>query len=190
MLRVFRPASTHHLEAEFVVLVDGADLLRVLLLGQLRQPGAHLVVVGHRERVLQPVERLVHLARRGHRQEVDDVLLELDRHRRVVLRGADVAGDDEDLVLVDQLLRGQHRAPRVVAVVLGDQLELAAVDAALLVDLVDAQQHALPHGLAEGGHRARQVLDRADQDLVLADALLLCLGAAGQDGKRRGSGDE
>ena len=53
----------------------------------------------------------------------------------------------EDLVLVHQLLRGQHRLLGVVARVLDDQLDLAAVDAALLVDLVDAQRMPLRAGL-------------------------------------------
>jgi hypothetical protein len=36
------------------------------------------------------VERLVHFARRRHREEVDHVLLELHRHGGQVLRRADV----------------------------------------------------------------------------------------------------
>jgi hypothetical protein len=85
-------------------------------------------------------------------------------------------GIDEHLVLVDQLLRGEHGLLRVVAVVLDDQLELAPVHAALFVGLFDTQHHALAHGLAEGRNRPRQVLDGTDQDLVLADALRLRLG--------------
>ena len=59
----------------------------------------------------------------------------------------------------------------IVGRILDEQPELAAVDAALLVDLVDAQQHPGAGLLAEPGDRARQVLDRAEHDLVLADAL-------------------
>ena len=171
---VFSPASAprSHLQAELVVLVDGADLLGALVLDHLGQGDAHLVVVGGGERVLQPVERLVHLARRGDREEVDHVLFELHRHRGVVLRRADVADHGEDLVLVDQLLRRQHGLLGVVAGVLDDQPELAAVDAALLVDLVHPQQHAVAHLLAEAGQRTGQVLDRAEHDLVLAHALV------------------
>jgi chaperonin GroEL (HSP60 family) len=47
------------------------------------------------------------------------------------------------------------------------------VDAALLVEFVDAQLHAVARLLAEARQRARQVLDGADADLVLAHALLL-----------------
>jgi hypothetical protein len=130
-----------------------AHLLGALVLDHLGQHHAHLVVVRHRERVLQLVVRLVHLARRGHRHEVDDVLLELHRHRRQVRARADVRHHHEDLVLVDQLLRRQHRTLGVVGRVFDDQLDLAAVDAALLVDLVHAQHHAQACLLAERGDR-------------------------------------
>jgi hypothetical protein len=42
-----------------------------------------------------------------------------------------------------------------------------------LVDLIDAHLHAVAQRLAEAGQRARQVLDGADHDFVLADAHLL-----------------
>jgi hypothetical protein len=142
-----------------------------LSLIRLRQGHAHLVVVARAAGELELVHRLGHLARRGHREEVDHVLLELHRHRRVVRRRADVGHHREDLVLVDELLRRQHGLLRVVGRVLDQQPDLAAVDAALLVELVHAQQHALAHLLAEARDRARQVLDRAEHDLVLADAL-------------------
>jgi hypothetical protein len=87
------------------------------------------------------VERLVHLPCRRDGQEVDDVLLELHRHRGVVLGGADVARHHEDLVLVDQFLSRQDRALGVVGRVLDQELQLAAMHAALLVELVDAQHH-------------------------------------------------
>jgi hypothetical protein len=131
------------------------------------------------------VERLVHLARGGEGQKLIDVLLELHRHGRIVLRRADVAGHDEDLVLVHQLLGGQHGLLRVIARVFDQQLDLAAVDAALLVDLVHPQLHAVARLLAVAGQRAGQILDRADTDFVLADALLGC-GRAGQRPQRRG----
>jgi hypothetical protein len=180
--------TAQHLQAELVVLVDRAQLLGALLLGQLRQRDAHLVVVGGGERELHAVVGLIHLARRGHREEVGHVLLELDRHRRVVLRRADVAHHDEDLVLVHQLLRRQHRALGVVAGVLDQQLDLAAVHAALLVELIDAQVHAQADLLAVAGQRAGQVLDGADDDLVLGDALPLRMGQRRKDGSSRGGG--
>ncbi|MNY77727.1 hypothetical protein D3C86_2177290 [compost metagenome] len=62
-----------------------------------------------------------------------------------------MADHGEDLVLVHQLLRGQHGAARVVGGVFHQQLDLAPVDAALLVDLVHAQHHAQAHLLAKAG---------------------------------------
>ena len=168
--------AAHHLQPELVVLVHGADLLGAFVLDHLWHGGAHLVEVSGGEGIFEPVERLVHLARRCHGEEVDHVLLELHRHGRHVLRRADVADHGEDLVLVDQLLRCQHSLLRVVSRVFDDQLDLAAIDATLLVDLVDPQQHAQPHLLAETGDRARQVLDRTQRDLALADTLIGVLG--------------
>ena len=136
--------------------------------------------------------RLVHLARGGDGEEVDDVLLELHRHGGHVLRGAQVADHREDaVVLADQLLRRQHRLLRVVAGILDQQLELAAVHAAQLVGLFDGQLHAVADLLAVGGQRTRQVLDGAHGDLVLADALLLGSGrAGGGEAERGGQGRE
>ena len=84
-----------------------------------------------------------------------------------LLRRAEVAGHHEDAVLVDQLLGREHGLARVVGGVLDQQADLAAVDAALLVDLVDAHLHAGARLLAEARRRAGKVLDRADHDLVL-----------------------
>ena len=65
-------AAAHDFQAEFVVLVEGADLLRVLVLDQLGQRRPDLVVVGREERELEPVERLVHLARGRVHQTLND----------------------------------------------------------------------------------------------------------------------
>jgi hypothetical protein len=57
--------AAHHLQAELVVLVDGAHLLGALFLHQARRAGARLVVVGHAEGELEvAVGLLEHLARR------------------------------------------------------------------------------------------------------------------------------
>ena len=46
------------------------------------------------------------------------------------------------------------------------------MDAALLVDLVDAQLHAVARLLAVAGQRAGQILDGAQRDLGLGNTLL------------------
>ena len=162
-----------------------ADLLGALVLDHVLGSDAHLVVVGRRERVLEPVQRLVHLARRGEREEVEHVLLELDRHRRDVLRRADVADHGEDLVLVDQLLRRQHGLLRVVAVSSTISLSLRPLMPPCSLISSTRMQHAVAHLLAEAGERAGQVLDRADDDLVLGHALRLRQRLAARRAKSR-----
>ena len=123
------------------------------------------------------MEGVVHLARRGHREEVDDVLLELDGHRRHVLCRTDVAEHGEHLVLVHQLLGRQGRLARVVGRILDDELELATVHTALLVHLVHSQQQPVAHLLTKPCDRAGKILNRAEQHLALAHALSgLCPG--------------
>ena len=70
---------------------------------------------------------------------------------------ADVAGDDDvDLVLVDRALEGANRIRRGGVVVVGDDLDLAAVDAALGVDFI-------------GGHLGRLRDRRAGDGLGFGD---------------------
>ena len=79
---------------------------------------------------------------------------------------ADLDDAGEDLVLLDQLGHDRRRLVRVVRVVLGDQLQLVAVDATVGVDLVEVDLEALGDR-AEGGQRPG--LGHADPDLeVLA----------------------
>jgi len=99
-----------------------------------------------------------------------------------------MAGHDEDLVLIDEFLRRQHRLLGVVARILDLQHDAAPVHPALLVELVHAQLHARPHLLAIARQRPGQVLDRAHGDLGLADALRLRLSHAG--GQREAGKEE
>ena len=131
------------------------------------------------------MERLVHFTRRRDREEVDDVLLELNWHGRHVLRRANVAHHHENLVLVDQFLGSQHGLLGVVGGVFHQDLELAPVDATLFVDFVHRQQHPQTGLLAKAGNRTGQVLDGSEQNFILAHALLgagnaSCQGERGQ----------
>ena len=72
-------------------------------------------------------------------------------------RRADRADQREDLVLLDQPGGLGDRAIGIVAIVPADQFELAAVHAALGVDLGEGGEDALPHALAE---RRRRTLER------------------------------
>jgi hypothetical protein len=64
-------------------------------------------------------------------------------------------------------------------VVLDEQPQLAAIDPALFVDLINGELHARTGLLTVAGEWAREVLDRTQQDLVLRHAL-------GRHGLRRG----
>ena len=154
-----RLATAHHFQSELVVLVQGADFLDSFFFHQFGCCLADLIEVGDREGIFELVQRFVHFTRRGQGKEIDDILLELNRHRRQIVRGPDVADHHENLVLIDQFLRPQEGLLGVVARVLDDDLELAAVDAALLIDFVDPQHHAQSGLLAQADSRTRQVLD-------------------------------
>jgi hypothetical protein len=96
-----------------------------------------------------------------------------------------VADHREDLVLVHQLLRGQYGLLRVIGGILDLEHDLAAMDAALLVDLVHAQHHAQSHLLAEAGNRTRKILNGAQRDLRLGHALVRVLGQRAGAGQRQ-----
>ena len=149
--------------------------LLALLGHEVVDAGAHLVDVGGRAVELQLVEGLVHRARRGEREQVRHVRLELVLEQRVVHRGAERRHHGEDVVAVDELGAGLHRARHLVLRVLDDQLDLAAVDAALLVDLVEAHLHRVRRRHAVGGGRPREVGVHAEHDLGLADPARLLL---------------
>ena len=101
-----------------------------------------------------------------------DLAVEIDLHRGHRGRSADRAERGEDLVLLHQLLRREHRLLGIVAVVLDDEAQLAAVHAAFGIDLVDAHAHAVHGGLRQRDDRPGQVLRGADDDLVGGHALL------------------
>ena len=162
--------ARHHVAAEVGVLRHRADRLVVVLLDEHLHAGAHLVVVRSRQAELQVMQRLVHRARRGQREDVRHALGELVGHRRVVHRRAAVGDHHEHVVAVDQLVGGLDRARNLVLVVLDDVLDLAAVDAAGGVGLVE--HHAPGIGVVDAPHRrhAGQVGVGADDDLVVRHA--------------------
>src|SRR6185295_6053921 len=87
------------------------------------------------------------------------------------------------------LLRRQHGALRIVATVLQDQLDLAAVDAAGRIDFLSRHLHAVGNRNAPNLDRAGQILMGADDDLARRDALIgnLGLGCGRQLGQRKGA---
>ena len=168
---VFR--ALQHFGAEVVILIDDAEFLGAALLDHPWNSLAHLGVIGSGEGKLQLVQRLVHFARRRQREEVHHTLVEQGREGGQIDCRADGADHGEKLVLLHHFLGREQAFLRIVAGILGDELQLAAIDAALIVDLVDPHLHAVAQRLAEAGQRARQILDGADDDFILGDAHLL-----------------
>jgi hypothetical protein len=101
----------------------------------------------------------------------------LDRRIR---RGAERIEDQQDFVALDQLACLFHRLRRAVGVVIRDEIDLAAVDAALGVDLLEVGLFGLADH-AIGGSRSAVGHDVADLDFGIARAgivFLLCENAA------------
>jgi hypothetical protein len=69
-----------------------------------------------------------------------------------------------DLVLLDQFQRARRRLARIELVVAHEQLDLAAGDAALVVDQLDRELCALDLILGLGGEGAGQRRREADAD--------------------------
>src|SRR3989442_141154 len=86
-----------------------------------------------------------------------------DREAR---RRGDEALDRHDPVLLDQLPRLLHRHARV-GLVLGDQLDFPAEDAALFVQLLDRERGALLAVLADRAEEARERDELPDADGLL-----------------------
>ena len=118
------------------------------------------------------MEWFEHLLRCRDRRDIRHILVEQDGHSRQVIGRAKVRHHQENLVLIHQFLRCQHGLLRIVLCILHQQLDLAAMDAArLLVEFLNTQQHSISCLLTIGGKRPGQVLNRAQQDFILADAL-------------------
>ena len=103
----------------------------------------------------------------GH--DVEDLLLVGDLRHRVGDAGVHVAEDHVDLVAVDQLARLLHAGADVVGRILDQELDLAAEDAALLVDLGLGVFGAVDLALRQRRQHAGQRIDHADLDRLLAE---------------------
>ena len=98
---------------------------------------------------------------------MEHALLEGDIRHRLRQPRVDVADEEVDLVALDQLVGLLHRDGGVGAGrILDQQLDLAAEDAALGVDLVDRELGADQFVLAERGVGAGQRIVEADLDVV------------------------
>src|SRR5204862_2706433 len=76
--------------------------------------------------------------------------------------------DELAVLLLDQLLRALRAHLGLELIVADEQLDLAAEDAVLGVELVHGQLGALLHVAGDGGEGARQRQREADADRLLA----------------------
>ena len=143
--------------------------------------GTRALDVGQQVVELQSLLRLGRIELEGEfggrqREQLEHAGIEQDVLRREHGRRSHRADHGEDLVALDHLLRRQHGLLRIVAVVLEYHLDLAAVDAAGGVDLLDRHLHAVGNRNAPDLDRAGQVLMGADDDLGRRDAFIGNLG--------------
>ena len=165
--------------AQIVVLIQDADL-RV---GLMRQDvfGIHLS--------LQPVARLKRDApgvvlgigdehrRAGAQPDIGHFLLVDIFADRGIRRSTDGLEQDGDLFILDQLADDLDRFRRAVAVIQGNQVDLAAVDAALFIDHLEISRLGggyLP--IHAGGAAERSALTDLDLGIGNTDQRLLCGG--------------
>jgi hypothetical protein len=104
----------------------------------------------------------------------DDKQLRDPHHIHVLLdggigRGAERAEDQQHGIALDQLARLLHRLRRTVAVIVGDEVDLAAVDAAIVVDHAEIGTHRLADD-AVGRRRPTIGHDVANLDLGIGYA--------------------
>ena len=164
-----------------VVLVEDPDLgVRLLLQNVLGVDLRFALVVGLPAHRPGKVLRIVPLGGTGGDEQLRHLLaVEVFLNRRV-RRGAERIEDDQDFVAFDQLARLLDRLRRAVGVVIADEIDLAAVDAALGIDLLEVRvlglcDHAICRRRSAVGH------DIADLDFSVGGAgvvFLLCEGAA------------
>ena len=178
-----RLAGLDGVAAEFGVGVDEGHLGARLFLGDvLEQDAEHLRVVGSHEELVRVLGRVVELGGEGGaRHEDGAVAVQLGVDGLGKARG--VAVVEVDLVLAGDLLERGHRDIDLVARVLGHVADLAALDAACLVDHLHVVAHAGIDAHAREGEHARHGDGAADHDVFAAS-----LGAGGQRCGQAGAG--
>ena len=152
--------------AETVVLIKHRDLAARMVLQQILRIDVGFGLVARQEaHGPGKLARLVPHRRAGGDEELRDLLrvqIGMDGLARV---GAEARQDEENVVFLDELAGRLHRLGRIVGVVIGNEIDLAASDAALGVDLVEiGRQHLADHAI--GGSRTGIGHGVADADLV------------------------
>ena len=170
----------HVILAEIVVLIHDADGLAGIILQDVGGVDARLDLIARlpadRPRKALRVVPLGGAAGDENLRHFLGVHVFLDRG---IAGRAERVEYQQHLVGFDQLARLLHGLGRIVAVVIGDEADLAAVDAALGIDLVEIGGLGLADG-GVGGRRARIGHDVADLDLGVGGARIVFLLRAGR----------
>ena len=175
--------------AVLVVLRHGGPFLSGVAVGQCRgQLLCHQRMLrAEREHVLH--DGLVQVVREADRADRRHAELLDERQRGLPLRRARQRRQRQHLVDGHQLAHALNRSRNDVAVVFGNQAHLAAVDAALRVDLGHRDLDADVVGHAQQRRGAGERKDVANDDLGIGHALLLRRcghgHGGGQDAERR-----
>ena len=111
------------------------------------------------------MQRFRHRTRAREREDVGNARLELAGHDGVVHRRPEGAHHGEDPVAVDQLVGRLDRAGHLVLIVLDDEADLAAVDAAFLVHGIEDHSRRVDAADTDGRGRTGQVGVGAEHDL-------------------------
>ena len=163
-----------------------ADLLGPLVLGHVVHGLEDRVVIGRGARELPRLEGLDHLARGRDGRDVGDPLRSHQLEHRDVVWRPEVQEHREDLVAVDQLVGCLHGLRHLVAVILDDVGDLAPVDAAFRVHLVEIGVRRGDRGDRARREDAREVMRPPQLDLRVGDAGRLRPGGTRQRKDGRG----
>ncbi len=184
--------ALHLVLAGVVVLPQRCDLaLGIVLQDVFRVDAAFALVVGLPAHGPGKILRVAPFGgAAGHEQLRHLLGIHVFLDRRIGL-GAERLEDQQHFVAFHQLARLLHGLRRAEAVVIADEGDLAAVDAAVVVDLAEIRRLGLADR-AVGRGRPAERHDVADLDFGVAGAGVVCLlrrarrGGAERDGQDRG----
>ena len=135
-------------------------------------PGLGLLVVGRPDIDHVGQRRVAQEGGAGERPDEGHVRFGRDREGRLRRGRADLADQGEDPVLVDQAPGVRDRPLRLVAVVVGHELEPAPVHAAGGIRFGEGREDALAHAEPQSRRRSREGGRLAERDPVAGDARL------------------
>ena len=186
----------HVVLAEIVIGIEHRDFcIRPCLQNILREDSRLDAVARLKTHGPGKILRIVPLAGAGGKEQLRDFLRVVILLYRGLGRSTQRVEHQKHLVAFDQLAHLLHRLRRAVAVVVTDEVDLAAVDAALVVDHPEIGILGLADD-AVGGSRAAIGFDIADLDFGVGGAgvvLLLgegCLGSEKREGGSSGDGNQ